>query len=708
MTSKKIILQLFVFLSSAFFAKAQVVLMPLQTNPVIEKYIKENGENLKSTLANDTISLPFFDDFAKEAVYPDNSNWLDSEVFINQTFGNNPPSIGVATFDALNLAGELHSDASSDGFISDTLTSKPINLVNYTEKNPLLISSALLYYFQTSTGTYFSADSLFYVYGGNIFNCMTDPFTYNIDELIYYGYGYIDVSDSLYTYDSISGIYSHIDKYFNFTFSPSDSLYMSFYYQPQGLGGNDPQPNDSLVLEFKIPGNSWKHIWSVPGSADKPFKQVLIPISDSMYFVKGFQFRFKNYASIAIYQPGYDGFACNVDIWNIDYVKIAKNRSITDTIYDDVAFVYNVTSFLIDYESVPWNHYKSITEFKDDTLNFFYRNLSDSTKNIKRHYKVTNKTSNSIILNRTLGNENIAPFSDFNFIQTDTSNYFPFTTADNADFEVKISQTSSTLNIHAPYRWNDTLKYHQKFENYYAYDDGIPEYGFDIVGGNPNTVCKVAFKFYTLKPDTLRGVYMFFNRKINYTAHQKKFYITVWNEIAGKPNQIIYRSKIGEEPEYHGLNEFYYYPLDSPVFITNTFFIGYTHVGYDDYLNLGFDLSYDASSKVFYDFQGFWQNYPFAGTPMLRPVFSMLPIEEINEITVTSEITIYPNPASDYINIHSPADFRFQILDITGRIVLETIAENKQINVSQIPSGIYILRGINQQTQFTRKLIINR
>ena len=31
--------------------------------------------------------------------------------------------------------------------------------------------------------------------------------------------------------------------------SPADSIYLSFYYQPEGIG-NDPQPQDSLVLHF--------------------------------------------------------------------------------------------------------------------------------------------------------------------------------------------------------------------------------------------------------------------------------------------------------------------------------------------------------------------------------------------------------------------------------------------------------------------------
>ncbi|MBI5539372.1 MAG: T9SS type A sorting domain-containing protein [Bacteroidia bacterium] len=678
---------------------AQVVLVPLESNPVIEKYIKENTDNPKNLLSNDTISFPFFDDFSKYSVYPDQSNWLDNSVFVNQSYGDNPPSIGVATFDALNFAGQLHSNATSNGFISDTLTSKPINLLTHIITNPILISSTLLFY-HTGNQIYYPADSLSYVSGGTVHNCMTEPVTYNINYFIYYGN--LVVSDSLYTYDSSTSTYTHIDKTITYNINPSDSLYLSFYYQPQGIGGNAPEAADSLVLEFKVPGNSWKHIWSKPGSANHAFKQVLIPLTVSTYFIKGFQFRFKNYASIGT--STIPSFASNVDMWNIDYVKIGKNRNQFDTIPNDVAFVYNAGPFIKNFYSVPWAHYKSVTNQKKDTLKFFYRNLSDTLRNVQCRYKITNKTNNTVIFDRSLGNENDTAFTDYYFIRKDTANYFPFNSDNQANFEVRISQTFSTLDIHAPYRWNDTLKFYQKFESHYAYDDGTAEYGFGLAGNNTQNG-KVAFKFYTLKPDTIRGVYMFFNRALN-DANQKFFYLTIWSAANGRPSQIIY-SQMGEKPQFHGLNEFHYYSLDTSIFITDTFFVGWIQTT-QDLLNMGFDLNSDNSSKVFYNISGNWQNIPYAGTPMMRPVFSTMPFVNINESVINKEISIYPNPASDYININVSSAYNFQIFDITGRVVLQTKTENEQINVSTIPSGVYILRGSDGKSQFTRKLIINR
>ncbi len=702
MTYKILIL---IFLVNNYCVYAQEFLLPLQTNSVIEKYIKQNNSKLKSINAsNDTLKIPFFDDFSKDAIYPDASNWIDEQVFINKSFGDNPPSIGVATFDALDFAGELHSNAGTSLFLSDTLTSKPINLANRTDKNPISISTALLFYYNSSSGSYYPSDSLFYLSGGYK-NCKTNPTTYNIDMIIYYdSLGWVsNVSDYLYTYDSISGTYLHIDKYLFLTFSPADSLYLSFYYQPQGLGGREPDVEDSLVLEFRTPNSSWKNIWAKPGEANKPFKQVLIPIVDSSYFKIGFQFRFKNYCKLYVYPMA--SFASNIGFWNIDYVKLDKNRNISDTIHQDVTFVNDIDTVLKDFKSVPWDHYKSVSNFQQPKLKFIYRNLYSDTINVLRKYKIFNKTDNTLVLNNTLGSENIYAFNDDTIlVRTDTSNFFPFTSSNKAEFDLKLITSSTSNDISDPYIWNDTLVHHQIFDNYYAYDDGTPEIGYGLSGQSTQN-SKLAFKFYTLKPDTLRGVNMFFNRTLN-DESQNYFYLTIWNNISGKPGQIIY-SKMGERPEYHGLNEFHYYNLDTAIFISDTFYIGWIQTT-QDLLNIGFDLNNNNSAKVFYNIDGNWTNISYAGTPMMRPVFSNLPINHVSNNFINKQLYFYPNPASDFITVENYNNCIFQVIDITGRILLETKAINNKIDISKIPNGIYFIRTLDKYIQNSSKLIINR
>ena len=85
--------------------------------------------------------------------------------------------------------------------------------------------------------------------------------------------------------DHLTSRYIRLDSVFSpvpRSLSPSDSIYLSFYYQPQGRG-LAPHSTDSLVLQFLLKPqhdstaigdtniyiipDRWQRIWSVPGMA---------------------------------------------------------------------------------------------------------------------------------------------------------------------------------------------------------------------------------------------------------------------------------------------------------------------------------------------------------------------------------------------------------------------------------------------------------
>ncbi len=74
---------------------------------------------------HDTITLPFMDDFSYPGPNTNARLWLDSDVFVNQTLGEEPPSIGVATFDGVNSRGKPYGGDEGE---ADRLTSTYINL----------------------------------------------------------------------------------------------------------------------------------------------------------------------------------------------------------------------------------------------------------------------------------------------------------------------------------------------------------------------------------------------------------------------------------------------------------------------------------------------------------------------------------------------------------------------------------------------------
>ena len=80
---------------------------------------------------------PFFDDFSYAGPYPDASLWLDKDVFVNNTFANNPPSVGFATFDGLDPTGTPYGG----GFgLSDQLTTNFIDLSNISSGSTIYVS----------------------------------------------------------------------------------------------------------------------------------------------------------------------------------------------------------------------------------------------------------------------------------------------------------------------------------------------------------------------------------------------------------------------------------------------------------------------------------------------------------------------------------------------------------------------------------------
>ncbi|SHI95405.1 Por secretion system C-terminal sorting domain-containing protein [Flavobacterium haoranii] len=73
-------------------------------------------------------------------------------------------------------------------------------------------------------------------------------------------------------------------------------------------------------------------------------------------------------------------------------------------------------------------------------------------------------------------------------------------------------------------------------------------------------------------------------------------------------------------------------------------------------------------------------------------------------------LSIYPNPTNSgkiFISSKSLAEKKIEIFDVLGKRVLETITSNKEVNVSILKPGVYIIKVKEGDASVTRKLIIN-
>lgn len=134
-------------LSSSSFGQS-VRLLPLgEYNPVLKKaQLASAGMRSGQSCPADTIDLPFFDDFSNYGTaeyYPKCSHWLSDQVFVNSRMAYNPPSVGVATFDGLNAAGEPYNRNANPTLGSraaDTLCSQFIDLSGKTAADNIVLS----------------------------------------------------------------------------------------------------------------------------------------------------------------------------------------------------------------------------------------------------------------------------------------------------------------------------------------------------------------------------------------------------------------------------------------------------------------------------------------------------------------------------------------------------------------------------------------
>ena len=77
-----------------------------------------------------------------------------------------------------------------------------------------------------------------------------------------------------------------------------------------------------------------------------------------------------------------------------------------------------------------------------------------------------------------------------------------------------------------------------------------------------------------------------------------------------------------------------------------------------------------------------------------------------------SGITVYPNPASEYLIISNTSNdnLNLVIYDLTGREVLNSVinGQSKKISVSSLANGTYILKMFNKgEVVKTNNIVIN-
>lgn len=521
-----------------------------------------------------------------------------------------------------------------------------------------------------------------------------------------------------------------------------DDIYLTFIYQAKGYG-NMPETEDSLVLEFwnqdlddEIGGWISQDQWL--GLADdvepNQWDTAHVLLSPGFNNDTVFRFRIKNYASLS----------GALDHWHIDYVKLAI-QGVADSdgaSFDDLAISEPINTLLKDYTAVPWDHYKnnaSGNEYMLDEVNFVIHNsfFNEDPDEIESNYSggewaiekdgvLQGGSPYTIFTDAILPALNLlgGPV-DCNVPVASDYFYDPGFTGPQAAFGVGFNFLSSAGPNRNFTKINDTTHFTQRFDNYYAYDDGSPEAAYGIDG----TGSLMAYKFEAYEAGALTGILMHFVPSVT-DFSDEVFLLTVWADNDGEPGEIIYQDDFfqSHSPQYSGSKTgFKYYKFfnneyavvpdgcDSCLYLPvgETFYIGWQNIS-DFSLNVGMDFNIDNGDKIFRNTAGEWLTSSFEASLLIRPVFSTALDYTLSngggtilEADDRTEINMYPNPATDFITLSGlPETYALRIFDMSGRMV--TFVENEhQIDVSHLEKGVYMVdvRTDEGESIFSSRLI---
>lgn len=514
---------------------------------------------------------------------------------------------------------------------------------------------------------------------------------------------------------------------------PDSSVVLSFFYQAQGLG-NAPEEEDLLILQFKDTANAWETVWEAEGYIleDFDFQRAMVPVNDEKYLFDGFQFRFRNYASLS----------GSVDHWHVDYVELDNGRSMVDTVIRDVSQLSQASylpeffqtrtssvSLLKDFTAMPWTHYKTdsigsmgdtafIALRNNDTTELqtsFRLEIYDHTGSLKHNIFGTEAQvfSHRICDNVVRGSCNIGSTSSSNLVNNFDTLLTNFPTGAEMTEDSTFFELRYILGVNDEYAVNNTRVEKQEFYNYYAYDDGTAEIAYGL--GELENVGRVAVK-YELKNDQddyLRAIQLYLN-PVEYDLSQESVQLAVWYG-GEEPEDTLWTSQPMFFNYTDHVNYFYHYFLDRevPVSPNSTIWVGWIQQPATNLkFSVGFDKRSDHSDKVYYNLGTTWNQSSIPGSIMIRPVFG----EAYDWVGVEEQVTertlnVYPNPSNGTVYIQERfagqlSNASVQVFDLSGRSVHQQVGYHGALRLDALNKGVYILRVDTENASFTNRLVL--
>lgn len=495
-----------------------------------------------------------------------------------------------------------------------------------------------------------------------------------------------------------------------------DAIYLSFFYQKQGLSDR-PELQDSLILEFKDVNGNWRTVWEEPGVDNSvssatilPFEQQYIAVDSAYYMYKGFQFRFRNLASIS----------GNNDHWHLDYILLDENRTNNaDTLhptyghYADVAFTHRPSTPLKNnLMAMPWRHFDAANSWSTEFVIQNYNHNHSQVATLDRTCVIEEiePTTTNLLTEGipAVGAYGPSPNNNDSIGHTIVGAHANFNPSEKTVLETTYTIVNpSGFQSNPMFEPNDTTRLQNVLDNYFAYDDGTAE--TRIIAQGVGT--KIAVEYQTEVEDTLQGIYFHMPYFIK-DSEQDFINVKVWIDSLSDQSEVF--SLDLHHLRYRwGFNGFYFVDLVDfngdkilvPLRAGQKFYVGWQQ-SFGTEVPVGFDRSTDNKDKTWVGVGSTWTQSTVSGSVMIRPLlwpnehYNLIPVETI-EGEEEQSLSVFPNPTEGILNLAlenetNTVDYTIQIHNTLGQQIYVG-SFSRQLDLRNQNKGLYVLTLIDGQ-----------
>ena len=495
------------------------------------------------------------------------------------------------------------------------------------------------------------------------------------------------------------------------------SVYLSYAWQagsvqgaPATSGGSTPV---QLVLEFLDNTGIWNPIWTYNSQGSRTvFRQQIFPITQSIYFYSGFQFRFRALGNQNLSR----------DSFGLDYIYLNSNRSAADTTFADVATSRDLSSPLRRFTSMPAWQYAAASSSELSTALTATANRLTAPTTAATPINPLPITWQGVV--RELSSGGFGPATWLSggapilaaarqYAITGDASTAPLptgTTPRRYRYQLLL-QTNETNPLTLP---NDSLGRDMELADYYAFDDGSAEAAFSLTARSTGGISYFAYALDLNKADAVKSVRLapIFNNIALASGGEnnanRSVTVAVWADNNGQPALTPLATKTGTllnplNPANAGttIPAFQEIVFDQPVAVSGRCYVGYGQTASGQFLNYGYDLNNATPTGVVYQqANGTWSavTLPLPGAVLLRPVMNNGVLATRAAQALAAQFSLYPNPAASgtTVLVAGPAFRQATLLDVLGRPVWQQpAAEAGQATLRlpvPLPAGLYLVR----------------